>query len=247
MPDGSSPSKSRARRFRNIRRSFLRTSAVVTAGLAALAASLKPLLEMNDFPTVERFMQKYYKEMTPDDMAKVLKRIENEVEKQYGIRPHVRDLKPMDGVAVRLLPQPDALHRLPQMRPRLRRGEQPVAQSRDPVHPRAADAARLARHRQGRAQLRPGVGAGEGLLLHAGAVPAVQEPALREGLPGPRHLAGDRRHHRDRLRLVHRLPLLRGRLPLLGAALQLHQARRFRRTGSTRTWPTSATARAGRA
>src|SRR5208283_1619048 len=80
------------------RRSFLRASAVLTTGLAALAASLKPLLEMNDFPTMERFLQKYYKEMTPEDMEKVLKRIEAEVEKQYGIRPHVRDLKPMDGV-----------------------------------------------------------------------------------------------------------------------------------------------------
>ena len=64
------------------RRSFLRTSAVLTTGLAALAASLKPLLEMNDFPTAERFLQKYYKELTPDDMAKVIKRIENEVEHQ---------------------------------------------------------------------------------------------------------------------------------------------------------------------
>src|ERR1017187_8446493 len=80
------------------RRSFLRTSAVVTTGLAALAASLKPLLEMNDFPTMERFLQKYYKEMTPQDMAKVLNRIEDEVEQQYGLRPHVRDLKPLDGV-----------------------------------------------------------------------------------------------------------------------------------------------------
>jgi len=80
------------------RRSFLRTSAVLTTGLAALAASLKPLLEMNDFPTMERFLQKYYKELTPAEMEKVLQRIEAEVEKQYGIRPHVRDLKPMDGV-----------------------------------------------------------------------------------------------------------------------------------------------------
>ncbi len=45
-------------------------------------------------------------------------------------RPHVRDLKPMDGVRVCLLPEPYALHRLPQMRPRLRRGKQPVAQLR---------------------------------------------------------------------------------------------------------------------
>src|SRR5215813_13052261 len=80
------------------RRSFLRTSAVLTSGLAALAASLSPLMEMEDFPSAEKFLQKYYKELTPDEMAKVLKRIENEVERQYGIRPHVRDLKPMDGV-----------------------------------------------------------------------------------------------------------------------------------------------------
>jgi Fe-S-cluster-containing dehydrogenase component len=80
------------------RRSFLRTSAVLTSGLAALAASLSPLFEMQDFPTAEKFLQKYYKEMTPDDMAKVVNRIENEVERQYGMRPHVRDLKPMDGV-----------------------------------------------------------------------------------------------------------------------------------------------------
>ncbi len=80
------------------RRSFLRTSAVLATGLAAVAASLKPLFEMEDIPSAEQFMQKYYKELTPADMAKVLQRIEREVEKQYGVRPHVRDLKPLDGV-----------------------------------------------------------------------------------------------------------------------------------------------------
>ncbi len=80
------------------RRSFLRTSAVLTAGLAAVATSLKPLFEMEDFTSAEQFMQKYYKEMTPEEMKKVLARITREVEKQYGVRPHVRDLRPMDGV-----------------------------------------------------------------------------------------------------------------------------------------------------
>ncbi|MDI1320236.1 MAG: hypothetical protein PSW75_08600, partial [bacterium] len=79
------------------RRSFLRSTAAF-AGLSALAASLSPLRELGEFSSAEEFMQKYYKEMTPDDMAKVLKRIEGQVERQYGIRPHVRDLKPMDGV-----------------------------------------------------------------------------------------------------------------------------------------------------
>ena len=80
------------------RRSFLRNSFVFGTGLAALAAGLSPLRELHNFPSMDEFLQKYYKELTPEEMAKVLKRIENEVEKQYGIRPHVRDLKPIDGV-----------------------------------------------------------------------------------------------------------------------------------------------------
>ena len=79
------------------RRNFLRSSAAF-AGLSALAASLSPLRELHDYSSVEEFMQKYYKEMTPDDMARAIKRIENEVQRQYGIRPHVRDLRPMNGV-----------------------------------------------------------------------------------------------------------------------------------------------------
>ena len=80
------------------RRNFLRNSAVFGTGLAALAAGQSPLLDIENFPSLQEFMQKYYKEMTPEEMKKVLERIEREVEKQYGIRPHVRDLKPLDGV-----------------------------------------------------------------------------------------------------------------------------------------------------
>ena len=80
------------------RRNFLRNSAVFGTGLAALAAGLSPLLDIENFPSLQEFMQKYYKEMTPEEMKKILERIEREVERQYGIRPHVRDLKPMDGV-----------------------------------------------------------------------------------------------------------------------------------------------------
>jgi molybdopterin-containing oxidoreductase family iron-sulfur binding subunit len=80
------------------RRSFLRSSAVLASGLAALAASLAPLRHLNDFPSLDQFLQKYYKELTPEEMKKVLARIEGEVEREYGLRPHVRDLKPMNGV-----------------------------------------------------------------------------------------------------------------------------------------------------
>src|ERR1035438_9715534 len=69
---------------------------------------------------------------------------------------------------VRLRPQPDALRRLPHVRPRLRRREQPVAQPGDPVHPRAEDAKRRhVRRGQGGPQLRAEVRAAGGLLLHA--------------------------------------------------------------------------------
>jgi molybdopterin-containing oxidoreductase family iron-sulfur binding subunit len=80
------------------RRSFLRTSAVLASGMAALAASLAPLRKLEDFPSLERFLQKHYKELTPAEMRKVLDRITREVEQQYGVRPHLRDYKPMDGV-----------------------------------------------------------------------------------------------------------------------------------------------------
>jgi molybdopterin-containing oxidoreductase family iron-sulfur binding subunit len=91
------PSTPPANRDMN-RRSFLRTSAVLASGIAALAASLAPLRELTDQASAEQFFQKHYKEMAKADMDKVLNRITREVEKQYKIRPHVKDYKPMDGV-----------------------------------------------------------------------------------------------------------------------------------------------------
>src|SRR5271169_383456 len=80
------------------RRNFLRTSAVLASGMAALAASLAPLRELKDYTSAEQFLQKYYKELTPAEMQKVLDRIAGEVEREYQIRPRVRDYKAMDGV-----------------------------------------------------------------------------------------------------------------------------------------------------
>ena len=76
----------------------MRTSAVLVSGMAGLAAALAPLRQLDDFSTMERFLQKHYKELTPPEMQKVLNRITREVEKQYGVRPEVRDYKPMDGL-----------------------------------------------------------------------------------------------------------------------------------------------------
>lgn len=82
------------------RRSFLRSGAAVASGLAAMAAALSPLRELKDEQefTVQKFLQKHYKEMTPQDMQDALKRIGSEVEKRYRIRPEVRDIRAKSGV-----------------------------------------------------------------------------------------------------------------------------------------------------
>jgi Fe-S-cluster-containing dehydrogenase component len=96
-PSPDSPTPAAAGADMN-RRGFLRTGAVLASGMAALAASLAPLRELKDFTSWEQWRQKYYKELTPEEMAAVLKRIEDEVQARFGVRPRVRDLKPMDGV-----------------------------------------------------------------------------------------------------------------------------------------------------
>ncbi len=147
--------------------------------------------------------------------------------------------------AVRLRARHLALHRLPPLRLRLRQGEQPEPRSADPLDPRAGDGQGEGHRPRARQRLlRRGDGAAAGPLLPARRLPAVRQPALREELPGRRDLEGARRHRRDRLRLVHRLPLLHVGLPLRRAALQLDRRPRCRPRRSTPRCTTSATARA---
>ncbi|RME93914.1 MAG: 4Fe-4S dicluster domain-containing protein [Verrucomicrobia bacterium] len=80
------------------RRSFLRNTAIVSSAVAAMAAALAPLRELDEFPSLEEFLQKHYKELTPEEMDRILKRIADEVEKEYGRRPEIKDYKPLNGV-----------------------------------------------------------------------------------------------------------------------------------------------------
>lgn len=93
--DGSSPPPPAPR---VTRRGFLRGGLGVAGGLAAFAAALSPLRELDtDDLTLERFLQKHYKEMTPEEMRKVLERIRKEVEKRHQVQAQVRDVKPLAG------------------------------------------------------------------------------------------------------------------------------------------------------
>ncbi len=82
------------------RRSFLRQSLAVAGGMAALAAALRPLAELDpdDIPSVAQFLQKHYKEMSPEELNRVMARLAAEVESRYAVRPEIRDIKPKDGV-----------------------------------------------------------------------------------------------------------------------------------------------------
>ncbi|MBP7934701.1 MAG: 4Fe-4S dicluster domain-containing protein [Phycisphaerae bacterium] len=82
------------------RRGFFRKSAVAATGAAAIAAAVSPLRKMSpdDIPTLERFLQKHYKEMTPAEMQTALDRIAREVENRFAVRPSLSDVKPMVGV-----------------------------------------------------------------------------------------------------------------------------------------------------
>ncbi len=98
-PADQQPTEECGKRDKLSRRSFLRGSLGAAGGVAALGAALSPLrfLDTEDF-TIEKFLQKHYKEMTPEDMEAVLDRIRVEVEQRYAVRPELRDIKANDGV-----------------------------------------------------------------------------------------------------------------------------------------------------
>lgn len=80
------------------RRSFLKAGMGTMAALAALAGVAAPLRSLNSGTTLSAFLQNHYKRMTPDDLDAIMRRIEGEIARDYGVRAHVQDVKPMDGV-----------------------------------------------------------------------------------------------------------------------------------------------------
>ncbi len=82
------------------RRGFLTKGAAAASGVAALAAALSPLSKLDpaDLPTLEKLLQRHYKEMTPADKQAALARIAREVGQRYHVHPQVSDPPPQDGV-----------------------------------------------------------------------------------------------------------------------------------------------------
>ena len=82
------------------RRSFLRNGVSVVSAMTACVAALEPLRELDDddVPSVEKFLQRHYKEMSPAEMEGALARIRDEVKKRWDVDPVVRDVRAKDGV-----------------------------------------------------------------------------------------------------------------------------------------------------
>ena len=80
------------------RRDFLRRSAVVASGAAALVTAMSPLRLLDEPITAEEFVQKHYQEMSPEELDQVIERIKLKVKDRYGVVPALRDVQPMDGV-----------------------------------------------------------------------------------------------------------------------------------------------------
>ncbi len=81
------------------RRTFLKGAAASVVGMASIAAALQPLMDIDKGSlSVDEFLQKHYLELTPDEMAKIIDRLEKECERDYGVRPTIKDAKALDGV-----------------------------------------------------------------------------------------------------------------------------------------------------
>lgn len=82
------------------RRGFLTTGLAALSGGAALLAALSPLrhLSSSDWPSVEEFLQKHYKEMTPEDKERVFARIRNHVDARYHVPVNIADPPPREEV-----------------------------------------------------------------------------------------------------------------------------------------------------
>ncbi|MCC7373997.1 MAG: 4Fe-4S dicluster domain-containing protein [Verrucomicrobiales bacterium] len=81
------------------RRTFLKGAAASMVGVAGLMAALKPLLELETGAiSLDDLLQRHYRELTPEDLKRIMESLSAKAEKEYGVRPNLHDVKPLDGV-----------------------------------------------------------------------------------------------------------------------------------------------------
>jgi molybdopterin-containing oxidoreductase family iron-sulfur binding subunit len=81
------------------RRTFLKGAAASMVGVAGLLAALKPLLELESGAiSLEDLLQKHYRELSPEELNRIMESLAAKAEKEHGTKPAMRDFKPLDGV-----------------------------------------------------------------------------------------------------------------------------------------------------
>lgn len=81
------------------RRTFLKGAGATVAGITGLVTALKPLLslERGEITLIE-LLQKHYQELGPDDLQRILKKLEEQTKTQYGVQPSIAATQPQEGV-----------------------------------------------------------------------------------------------------------------------------------------------------
>lgn len=69
-----------------------------TLGAAAFAKAMEPLQDWEDGMDVDAFLQRHYRELSPDALQQVLRRLEADARTKYGREVTIEDVKPTPGV-----------------------------------------------------------------------------------------------------------------------------------------------------
>jgi molybdopterin-containing oxidoreductase family iron-sulfur binding subunit len=69
-----------------------------TLGAAAFAKAMEPLQNFTSNLTLDQFLQRHYRELSPEDIQAVLRRVEEDTLRDRGARVDVADDKPIPGV-----------------------------------------------------------------------------------------------------------------------------------------------------
>ncbi len=68
-----------------------------TLGAAAFATAISPLRKLQGEISAEELMQRHYKELSPEDKAQVINRLENETKERFGADVTIDDPRPIPG------------------------------------------------------------------------------------------------------------------------------------------------------
>lgn len=78
------------------RRAFFKVGGA-TLGAAAFARAVAPIHEFTDTLSMQEFLQKHYRELTPEELEEVLERLTSETRENYGVDVEIGDFRPQEG------------------------------------------------------------------------------------------------------------------------------------------------------